>query len=78
MARRSELGAGGGLGCSGDRTWQQIQGAGGGAHLAGGDPQIPGGGGQAAVPQQQLNGADVGAGLQQMNREGVSSIPISE
>ena len=36
-----------------------------------GDPQVPGGGLQAAVAEQQLNGADVGSGFQQMDGEGV-------
>src|SRR5277367_5592673 len=40
-----------------------------GADLAGGDTQITRRGVQAAMPQQQLNGAQIGTGLQQMNGE---------
>jgi hypothetical protein len=43
------------------RNWrdgvQRLQRAGGGAHLAGGDQQIPRRGAQVAVPEQQLDGA---------------------
>ncbi|ESZ12140.1 hypothetical protein X737_27440 [Mesorhizobium sp. L48C026A00] len=42
-----------------------------GADLVGGDPQVMGGGREAAVTEQQFNGAHVGAGLQQMDGEGV-------
>ena len=70
--RRGSEGLGrGGRRRHGRRPRQQIQGARRGADLAGGDPQIPGCGRQAAVTKQQLNGADVGAGFQQMNREGM-------
>ena len=41
------------------------------AHLRGGDAQIPGGGCQTAMPEQQLNRAHVGPGFQEMDREGV-------
>jgi len=68
--RGSEVLARGGRRCDGRRT-QQLQGAHRGADLAGGDPQIAGCGRQAAVTKQQLNGANVGAGLQQMDREGM-------
>ena len=69
-----------GLGCiwlrlSGDWPREQIEGTGGRAHLGGGDPQIPRGGRQAAMTQQQLDGAHVGAGLQQMDGEGVAAMP---
>ena len=50
-----------GLGLSGNRLWEQIERAGGGAHLGGGDAQIAGRGSQAAMTQQQLDGAHVGA-----------------
>jgi hypothetical protein len=42
-----------------------------GTHLAGGDQQIPRRGAQVAVPEQQLDGTQVGACLQQVNGEGV-------
>ena len=34
--------------------------------------QIAGGGGEAAMTEQELNGADVGAGFEQVNGEAVS------
>ena len=37
----------------------------------GGDPQVTGGGRQAAVTEQQLNGPEIGAGLQQVSGKGV-------
>ena len=46
---------------------EQVERTGGGAHFAGGDPQVSSGGRQAAVAEQQLNGPDIGAGFQQMN-----------
>src|SRR6202008_776456 len=51
-----------GLGRSGNRLREQIEWAGGGAHLGSGDAQIAGRGSQAAMTKQQLNGAHVGAG----------------
>jgi hypothetical protein len=42
---------------------QQVQGAGRGADLAGRYSQVLGGGSQAAMTDQQLNGPDMGAGL---------------
>ena len=71
-AGRSEI-----LGCRrvrlyGDRTRKQVERTGRGAHLGGGDPQVAGGGRQAAMAEQQLNGAHVGAGFQQMDRECVA------
>jgi len=62
--RGSEVLGHGGRRCDGRWTRQQLQGAHRGADLAGGDPQIAGCSRQAAVTEQQLNGADVGAGLQ--------------
>lgn len=41
------------------------------ADLVGGDAQVMGGGREAAVTKQQLNGAYVGAGLEEMDGEGV-------
>ena len=52
------------------RARQQLQGAFRGADLARGDPQILGCGRQAAVAKQELDGANVGPGLEQMDREG--------
>lgn len=48
---------------------QQVQRAGGGAHGGGRDLQVARGGGQAAMAQQQLNRAHVGARFQQMRCE---------
>ncbi len=42
------------------------------AHLVGGDAQVGGCGGQAAMSQQQLDRAHVGARFQQMDGERVS------
>jgi len=64
-----------GLGLSDNRLREQIEWAGGGAHLGSGDAQIAGRGSQAAMTKQQLNGAHVGAGFQQMDREGVAAMP---
>lgn len=43
----------------------------GGADLIGGDAQVLGGGREAAITEQQLKGAHVCAGLQEMGGEGV-------
>ena len=48
---------------------QGFQRTGRGADLAGGDTQISGRGAQAAMAEQQLDGAQIGAGLQQMDGE---------
>jgi hypothetical protein len=55
-----------GLGLSGNRLREQIERAGGGAHLRSGDAQIAGRGSQTAMTQQQLNGAHVGPGFQKV------------
>ena len=60
-ARRLEVLGRGGLGLQGNRARQQIERARCRAHFAGGDAQIFCCGGQAAMAEQQLNGADVGA-----------------
>ena len=65
-------GAVAGLGSAQTGLRQKIEWTGGRADLAGGDPQIPGGGRQAAVAEQQLNGPDIGARFQQVNGECVS------
>jgi len=68
--RAHRVGSGGRRDGDGQRGWsQELQRAGGGAHLAGGEAQIAGGGAQAAMPEQQLDGAQVSAGLQQMDGE---------
>ena len=54
------------------RRLQGIQRAGGGAHLVGGKAQVAGGGAEAAVTEQQLDGAHVGAGFEQMDGEAVA------
>jgi hypothetical protein len=51
---------------------QGFQKTGGCAHLAGGDHQAPRRGAQVTMSEQQLDGAKVGARLQQMNRTGVA------
>ena len=47
-----------------NQMWQQVQGAGRGADLARSYSQVLGGGSQAAMTKQQLNGPDVGARLE--------------
>src|SRR4051794_34916826 len=46
-----------------------LQRTGGGADRAGGDHQILRRGGETAMAEQQLDGAQIGAGFQQMHRE---------
>ena len=48
----------------GNQKRQQVQGAGRGADLARSYSQVLGGGSQAAMTKQQLNGPDVGARLE--------------
>ena len=67
----SEILTGDGRQGDGRRTRQQLQGAFRGADLARGDPQIPGRGCQAAVAKQKLDGANVGPGFKQVDREGM-------
>jgi hypothetical protein len=67
--RGSEVLGRGRLRFDGRRVRQQVQGTRCGTDLAGGDPQVSGGGREATVTKQQLNGANVGAGLQQMDSE---------
>src|SRR6516165_4178161 len=60
------------LGLDGRRMWQQVERTGRGTDFGGGDPQVAGGGGQAAMTKQQLNGPDIGAGFEQVDGEGMS------
>ena len=57
---------------NGNGMREQVERTGGGTHFAGGDPQVSGRGRQAAVAEQQLDGPDIRAGFQQMNRESVA------
>ena len=66
-----------GLGLRGNRLREQIEWAGGGAHLGSGDAQIAGRGSQTAMTQQQLNGAHVGPGFEQVGCKTVPSMPRS-
>jgi hypothetical protein len=43
---------------------EQVERTGSGTHFAGGDAQITGGGRQAAVAEQQLDGPNIRAGFQ--------------
>jgi hypothetical protein len=54
------------------RERKQIQGAGGGADGSSRKTKVAGCGGQAVVTQQKLNSAQVGPGLQQVDRVGVA------
>ena len=69
--RRSEVLGRGGLGLNGNRVRQQVERTGCRTYLAGGDPQIAGRSREAAVAEQQLNRADIGAGFEHVNGEGV-------
>ena len=51
---------------------QQVEGAGRGTDLAGGDPQVASRGCEASVTEQQLNGAQIGTGFEQMDGKGVA------
>jgi len=66
-----------GLGLSGNRPREQIEGADSGTDFAGSDAQIAGRGSQTTMTQQQLNGAHVGTAFQQMDCECVPSITRS-
>ena len=48
-------------------VWKQVERNGSAAYLAGCNSQVPGGGRQAAMAEQQLNGADISALLQQVH-----------
>ena len=50
---------------------KQIERTGGGTDLTGGDSQVPGRGGQAAVAEQQLDSPNIRAGFQQVDCESV-------
>ena len=63
-AQRSEVLRWGRRGCNRNWTREQVQRTGGGAYFAGSDAQVTGGGGQAAMAQQQLDGAHVSSGFQ--------------
>jgi hypothetical protein len=51
---------------------QEVQGTCGGAHLAGREAQIAGGSAQAAMSEQQLDGAHISAGFQQVHGKGMT------
>ncbi len=53
-------------------SWQSLQRTGGSANRAGGDHEILSGSAQIAMAEQQLDGAEIGAGFQQMNGEGMA------
>ena len=51
---------------------EQVQRTGGRADLGGRNPQVAHGGLQTPMPEQELDGAQVGAGLEEMDREGMA------
>jgi len=55
----------------GRRVGERIEVACGGAHFTRGDAEVAGGGRQAAMTKQELDGTHVGAALEQMDREGM-------
>jgi len=59
------------LGLNRHRTREEVERAGCGTDLAGGDAKIPSSRRQATVAEQQLNGADICAGFEEMNRKSV-------
>ena len=61
-----------GLGAFGCGPREQVQRTGGRADLGGRDPQVARGGLQTPMPEQELNGAQVRAGLEQVDREGMA------
>ena len=56
---------------------EQVERARGRTDLRRGDAQIAGRGFQTAMPEQQLNRAHVGAGFQEMDREGVAQLILT-
>ena len=69
--RRSKMLRRCGLGLKGNRARQQVERTRCRTYFAGGDPQIAGRSREAAVAEQQLNRADIGAGFEHVNGEGV-------
>ena len=69
---RSEVLRSSGRGVNRNRMRQQVEWAGCRTDLAGGDPEIAGGGCEAAVTQQQLDRANIGPGFQQVDRKCVA------
>ena len=69
--RRSKMLRRCGLGLKGNRARQQVEGTRCRTYFTGGDPQIAGRSREAAVAEQQLNRADIGAGFEHVNGEGV-------
>lgn len=57
---------------SGSGPWEQVQRTGGRADRGGRDPQVARRGLQTPMPEQELDGAQVGAGLEQLYREGMA------
>lgn len=51
---------------------QQVKGTGRGTHGTGRHLQVARRSGQTAVPEEELNGANIGAGLKQVRGEGVT------
>src|SRR5262249_10119291 len=70
-ARRSKMLRRSGRRLGGDGLREQIKGAGGGAHLAGGDAQVAARRGQAAMTEQEVDSAHISSALQEMDRESV-------
>jgi hypothetical protein len=70
--RRSKMLRRRGLGLKGNGARQQVEGTRCRTYFAGGDSQVAGRSREAAVAKQQLNRADIGAGFEHVNGEGMS------
>ena len=55
---------------------QQIEGAGRGADSCGGDLQVARGGGQTTVPQQELDGPQIGTGFEEVGGKSVPPMSL--
>ena len=71
----SDLRAGGRRGRRGAGLWEPVERAGGRTDLERGQAQIARGGFETPMAESQLNGADVGAGFQEMDGERVAPMP---
>jgi hypothetical protein len=81
LQRRSHGGGSGGRGdriaCGVSCGLQTIQWAGSGAHFVGGEAQIFCRGVETAMTKQQLDGAQIGAGLEKMDGKGVPTMSLA-
>ena len=62
--------------CGWRNLGQQIEGAGRGADSCGGDLQVARGGGQTTVPQQELDGPQIGTGFEEVGGKSVPPMSL--